>query len=57
MTNTMKTNEKPANYSSSGHTKAKTNTSKVSKKRKAMTTQEYEEMLMEFIKSEFEECI
>lgn len=28
-----------------------------SKKRKAMTTQEYEEMLMEFIKSEFEECI
>lgn len=28
-----------------------------SKKRKAMTTQEYEEMLMEFIKSEFEEYI
>lgn len=49
MTNTMKTNKKPTN-------KAKTN-SKASKKRKAMTTQEYEEMLMEFIKSEFEECI
>lgn len=50
MTNTMKTNKKPAN-------KAKVHTSKASKKRKAMTTQEYEEMLMEFIKSEFEECI
>lgn len=49
MTNTMKTNKKSAS-------KAKTN-SKASKKRKAMTTQEYEEMLMEFIKSEFEECI
>lgn len=49
MTNTMKTNKKPAN-------KAKANP-KASKKRKAMTTQEYEEMLMEFIKSEFEECI
>ena len=46
----MKTNKKPT-------TKAKTNVSKASKKRKAMTTQEYEEMLMEFIKSEFEECI
>lgn len=50
MTNTMKTNKKPTS-------KTKTNTSKTSKKRKAMTTQEYEEMLMEFIKSEFEECI
>ena len=49
MTNTMKTNKKPTN-------KVKAN-SKASKKRKAMTTQEYEEMLMEFIKSEFEECI
>lgn len=49
MTNTMKTNKKPIS-------KAKTN-NKASKKRKAMTTQEYEEMLMEFIKSEFEECI
>ena len=49
MTNTMKTNIKPTS-------KAKAN-SKASKKRKAMTTQEYEEMLMEFIKSEFEECI
>ena len=45
----MKTNKKTIN-------KAKAN-SKASKKRKAMTTQEYEEMLMEFIKSEFEECI
>lgn len=45
----MKTNKKPIN-------KAKAS-SKASKKRKAMTTQEYEEMLMEFIKSEFEECI
>lgn len=53
----MKTNKKPTNYSPSGRTKAKTNTSKASKKRKAMTTQEYEEMLIEFIKSEFEECI
>lgn len=50
MTNTMKTNKKPIS-------KTKANTSKASKKRKAMTTQEYEEMLMEFIKSEFEECI
>ena len=49
MTNTMKTNKKPIS-------KAKS-TNKASKKRKAMTTQEYEEMLMEFIKSEFEECI
>ena len=49
MTNTMKTNKKPTN-------KAEAN-SKASKKRKAMTTREYEEMLMEFIKSEFEECI
>ena len=49
MTNTMKTNKKPIS-------KTKAN-SKASKKRKAMTTQEYEEMLMEFIKSEFEECI
>ena len=49
MTNTMKTNKKPTS-------KAKAN-NKASKKRKAMTTQEYEEMLMEFIKSEFEECI
>lgn len=49
MTNTMKTNKKPIN-------KTKANP-KASKKRKAMTTQEYEEMLMEFIKSEFEECI
>lgn len=57
MTNTMKTNKKPTNYSPSGRTKAKTNTSKASKKRKATTTQEYEEMLIEFIKSEFEECI
>ena len=49
MTNTMKTNKKHIS-------KAKAN-NKASKKRKAMTTQEYEEMLMEFIKSEFEECI
>lgn len=49
MTSTMKTNKKTIS-------KAKAN-SKASKKRKAMTTQEYEEMLMEFIKSEFEECI
>lgn len=56
MTNTMKTNKKPISNSPSGRTKAKAN-SKASKKRKAMTTQEYEEMLMEFIKSEFEECI
>lgn len=53
----MKTNKKPISNSPSGRTKAKTNASKASKKRKAMTTQEYEEMLMEFIKSEFEECI
>lgn len=57
MTNTMKTNKKPVNYSPSGRTKARANVSKASKRRKAMTTQEYEEMLMEFIKSEFEECI
>ena len=50
MTNTMKTNKKTIS-------KTKANASKTSKKRKAMTTQEYEEMLMEFIKSEFEECI
>ena len=50
MSNTMKTNKKPTS-------KTKANASKASKKRKAMTTQEYEEMLMEFIKSEFEECI
>ena len=49
MTNTMKTNKK--------HTSKDKAHSKASKKRKAMTTQEYEEMLMEFIKSEFEECI
>lgn len=48
MTNIMKNeNKKPTD-------KKPTNKSK---KRKAMTTQEYEEMLMEFIKSEFEECI
>ena len=49
MTNTMKTKKRHNN-------KAKAN-NKASNKRKSMTTQEYEEMLMEFIKSEFEECI
>lgn len=43
---TIKTNKKVADKKPSKN-----------KKRKAMTTQEYEEMLMEFIKSEFEECI